>query len=96
MYVYTEDDDKIFAAQMAAKDEYDKGYAQGKKDAQQPKWISVKERLPDGECIAFGHGEMLVGYVYEDEGGHITCESEGVLLLNVTHWMQPELPEEDS
>ena len=68
-----------------------------------PQWISCAERLPDGECIALsmieGHSykEKLVGYVYEDaesETGY-SCEDDAHILMNVTHWMQPELPKMD-
>ena len=59
-------------------------------------WISVKDRLPEGECLAVcmligrpAYKEMLVGYVGEDamcESGYI-CESDGEMLPDVTHWM---------
>lgn len=64
-------------------------------------WISINERLPDGECLAIcmvkGHGykEMLIGYIGEDEyspNGY-SCETDGIFLYNVTHWMPlPEPP----
>ena len=58
-------------------------------------WISVKDRLPEGECLAVsmqkGHSykEMLVGYVYADAYSDTlyTAESDGEVLRNVTHWM---------
>jgi hypothetical protein len=64
-------------------------------------WISVKDRLPEGECLAVsmqkGHSykEMLVGYVYADAYSDTlyTAESDGEVLRNVTHWMPlPEPP----
>ena len=64
-------------------------------------WISVKDRLPEGECLAVsmqkGHSykEMLVGYVYADAYSDTlyAAESDGEVLRNVTHWMPlPEPP----
>ena len=57
-------------------------------------WISVKDKLPEGECLAVsmqkGHSykEMLVGYVYADAYSDTlyTAESDGEVLRNVTHW----------
>ena len=68
------------------------------------RWISVKDRLPDTECLAVSmltgpaYKEMLIGYVGEasnwDTG--YECESDGEILPNVTHWMPlPELPKEE-
>ena len=67
----------------------------GKDNNVPAKWISVKNRLPEGECLAASmltgpaYGEMLVGYVAEasnwDTG--YECESDGEILPNVTHWM---------
>ena len=69
-------------------------------------WISVEDRLPEGECLAVsmqkGHSykEMLVGYVYADAYSDTlyTAESDGEVLRNVTHWMPlpkpPKAPEE--
>ena len=45
MYIYSADDDRLMMEQQAAQEKYSNGYEQGKRDAQ-PKWISVKERLP--------------------------------------------------
>ena len=69
------------------------------------KWISVKDRLPDKECLAVcmlagrpAYNEMLVGWVGKDtmcETGYI-CESGGEFLPDVTHWMPlPQPPKED-
>ena len=66
-------------------------------------WIPVTERLPDGECLAVSmlkyqpsYKEMLVGYVAKDaryETGYC-CESDGVILPNVTHWAEKHYPAE--
>ena len=69
------------------------------------KWISVEDRLPETECLATSmlkfrpsYKECLVGRVYADglsETG-FTCESNGEILGNVTHWMPlPEPPAEN-
>ena len=71
-----------------------------------PKWIPVKESLPEGEVIAvnalkgsYGYREYIIGYVdedYESDSGY-SCESEGEILVNVTHWMPlPEPPKEET
>ena len=67
------------------------------------KWIPVSERLPDGECLAVSmlkyqpsYKEMLVGYVAKDaryETGYC-CESDDVILPNVTHWAEKPYPAE--
>ena len=66
--------------------------------------ISVKDRLPEGECLAvsncrgFSYGEYLIGYIGEDESSDTgyMCESDNEILSNATHWMPlPELPKEE-
>ena len=104
MYVYTEDDNRTFAAQMAAKDKYDEGYAQGKKDAQ-PKWINVKDRLPeireDGsvDAVLVTDG-FLIHMAYCADGLWLFCDSGEMkepMFYCVTHWMPlPEPPKEDN
>lgn len=72
------------------------------------KWIPVTEteNLPNGEVLAlnnlkgsYGYHEYLVGYVCENresETGFL-CESDGVVLNNVTHWMPlPQPPKEET
>lgn len=66
-------------------------------------WVPVTERLPDGECLAVSmlkyqpsYKEMLVGYVAKDaryETGYC-CESDDVILPNVTHWTEKHYPAE--
>ncbi|MBR6030097.1 MAG: DUF551 domain-containing protein [Clostridia bacterium] len=71
------------------------------KDINVPGWISVKDRLPDGECIAYSTKwfEMIIGYIYKataSDTGY-EAESENEVLRDVTHWMTlPEPPEEVS
>lgn len=81
---------------------YNNGYADGKRDA--CKWVSVTERRPNGNCLAISmlpgqaYKEMLVGRIAkaeEWETGYV-CVGDAVILPNVTHWMQPEPPEDDS
>lgn len=62
-------------------------------------WIPVTERLPKGECIAFGYqGEMIMGYLGSEAMGGETlyyAENEGEYLYYVTHWRPlPEPPKE--
>lgn len=64
-------------------------------------WIPVTERLPKGECIAFGYqGEMIMGYLGIEawaERPLYYAENEGEYLYDVTHWMPiPEPPKEDA
>ena len=70
-----------------------------------PRWIPVTERLPDGIAIAvnalqgsYGYREYLIGYIgaNEESDSGYSCESDAVILMNVTHWMQlPEPPKEE-
>lgn len=74
-------------------------------DTKRPRWIPVTERLPDGEVLAlnnlkgsYGYHEYLIGYVGKDNDSDsgFLCESESVILTNVTHWMPlPEPPKEE-
>lgn len=59
------------------------------------RWISVTEP-PNGIALAvnalqgsYGYGEYLIGYISENEESDsgYSCESEGEILMNVTHWM---------
>ena len=64
-------------------------------EAQVPKWYSVNDREPDGECLAVGkYGDMLIGYVYL-KGKEFWCENEHEILYDITHWIPlPEPPKE--
>jgi len=57
-------------------------------------WISVKDRLPKDEVIAIGYqNETIIGYVSGDDENGFSCENDGCVLDNVTHWMPlPEPP----
>lgn len=69
-----------------------------------PCWIPVTERLPDGIALAvnamqgsYGYREYLIGYIGKNEASDsgYSCESDGEILMNVTHWMPlPEPPKE--
>lgn len=59
-------------------------------------WINVKDRLPDGECLAFSekYKEMIIGHLYKDNvsKSHWSAENEEVVLYDVTHWMPLPTP----
>ena len=76
-------------------------------ESQVPKWINIKEQMPEGECLAgcfargsYGYGEYIIGYVSPYrvlEGSGYFAENSFVLLDDVTHWMPlPEPPKEDN
>ena len=80
-------------------------------EAAQPKWISVKERLPNVEVVAanftprtYGHNEYIIGYVYGEKCtepdlhiGNCYAENDYEILHDVTHWMPiPNVPEGDN
>lgn len=73
-------------------------------------WISVKDRLPDGEVLAanFAHGtygykEYIIGYLGAVKctepdwySGKCYAENDHEILDDVTHWMPlPEAPKEE-
>ena len=67
-------------------------------EAKQPKWISVKERLPEDDLEVmvytdrYGGRQELAYYVRRVEAWYQNCS---LLIPNVTHWMpKPEPPEE--
>lgn len=80
-------------------------YCKGWNDAvdTMPKWISVKDALPDRQCeylVRYGFGEPIIQsysgvmyFVLYDERPHF--ENDGLYGLKVTHWMPlPEPPKE--
>lgn len=80
----------------ATEQAYKNGYEAGKKDA--VKWISVTERLPEGEelvLILCKNGAMFVGYCGKqycdfERRWRIKTALNSTKLLNlgrVTHWM---------
>jgi len=70
------------------------------------RWIPVTERLPEKEVLAvnalrgsYGYHEYLVGYIgkNEESDSGYCCESEGEILMNVTHWQSlPTPPKEET
>lgn len=69
-----------------------------------PRWIPVTEQVSDGEVLAvndlpgsYGFREYLVGHIcvdFESDTGFM-CNSEYIILPNITHWMPlPEPPKE--
>lgn len=72
-------------------------------EAKVPKWISVKERLPENEQIVIGYtpcdGFMFVGYYVKNcnwKQWYIITAMRSTKCMNkrVTHWMPlPEPPE---
>ena len=68
-------------------------------DANNCGWISVKDQIPDDECLCFSskYHEMIIGYLYEDKvsASKYSAENNEVVLYDVTHWMPlPEPPKE--
>ena len=70
-------------------------YCRGWNDAvdEMPHWISVEERLPEGEVIAanfapgtYGYKEYLLGYVHKHDDLYY-AENPFEILNTVTHWM---------
>jgi hypothetical protein len=59
-------------------------------------WIKINKETetPDTEVLAYGNqGEMLFGWLGKDEdNGDWTCESEGVILEDCTHYLIPIKP----
>lgn len=68
--------------------------------ANQPHWISVKDRLPehDGEVLAFCGGNIFIANCPEDEWVVYFLEEDGyseMCHVQVDYWMPlPETPEE--
>lgn len=71
-----------------------------------PRWISVKERMPEGEVLAadfapgtYGYMDYIIGYVFPEKfAGPEGCyaENDHEILHHVTHWMPlPEEPKEE-
>lgn len=63
-----------------------------------PKWVSVKDRLPDKEsmlCLVISDGDLYVSH-WHWGGGGAWFFTDGEYDCNVTHWMKvPELPKEE-
>lgn len=67
-------------------------------EAKVPKWVSVKDRLPDKEsmlCLVISDGDLYVSHWHWGDGG-AWFFTDGECDCNVTHWAKaPELPEEE-
>lgn len=90
------DRDELIKALAYDRDQYDKGYSDGRDDAQ--RWISVEERLPDiGEDCALYVRCGDVSFVrtgWRMKNGKWICPSDSLYGYEVTHWMLlPQPPE---
>ena len=67
-------------------------------EAKVPKWVSVKDRLPDKEsmlCLVISDGDLYVSHWHWSDGG-AWFFTDGECDCNVTHWAKaPELPQEE-
>ena len=67
-------------------------------EAKVPKWVSVKDRLPDKEsmlCLVISDGDLYVSH-WHWSGGGAWFFTDGEYDCNVTHWTKaPELPKEE-
>ena len=67
-------------------------------EAKVPKWVSVKDRLPDKEsmlCLVVSNGDLYVSH-WHWSGGGPWFFTDGEYDCNVTHWAKaPELPKEE-
>lgn len=67
-------------------------------EAKVPKWVSVKDRLPDKEsmlCLVISDGDLYVSH-WHWSGGGPWFFTDGECDCNVTHWTKaPELPKEE-
>lgn len=67
-------------------------------EAKVPKWVSVKDRLPDKEsmlCLVISDGDLYVSH-WHWSGGGPWFFTDGEYDCNVTHWAKaPELPKEE-
>ena len=67
-------------------------------EAKVPKWVSIKDRLPDKEsmlCLVISDGDLYVSH-WHWSGGGPWFFTDGEYDCNVTHWAKaPELPKEE-
>ena len=101
MYIYTEDDDRTFAAERAAREEYDKGYKAGYKagyaaSEKNRSWNPASEPPKEaGEYIVMIRGATIPTTLYYGPGTGTWHELDGD-EYPVTHWQpMPDPPEED-
>lgn len=99
------DRDELIKALAYDRDQYDKGYADGRADAQ--RWISVEERLPEVDKCYGGYEYSAELLVYDGLRRRTAyyCHTSGVWYdsryeddtFEVTHWTPlPEPPKEDA
>lgn len=91
------DRDELIKALAYDRHQYDAGYSDGLIDAQ-PKWISVKDRLPedDADYLVWVADTCTVERaMYYGDGEWLTEDLDDLTRL-VTHWMPlPEPPKEE-
>jgi hypothetical protein len=59
------------------------------------KWTKIdKEKLPKEEVLAgnfdidsYGYGEKLIGNLYVNGNGNVTCDSDDTMLKHCTHYI---------
>lgn len=76
--------------------QYETGFLKGF-EAAYPKWISVKERLPeDGQRVVGIAENGMTGIMdYKNDGTPFAARIFGVYFSNITHWLpMPEPPKE--
>ena len=90
-------EEELIKALQYDRGQYEKGYADGKRDAQ-PHWVSVEERLPEKNgaylvFIGYGHNWIWFKDIFMD--GKFMADTCALNGAKVTHWMPIEPPKED-
>ena len=57
-------------------------------------WIEIPDNIPEGEVLAanfkprtYGYKEKNIGYLQLEGNGTVTCDGEGCILENCTHYI---------